>query len=95
LDFFANAHKKTPEDVEKLHTPEVKQAYERMKLSNFPHELRRSYIDASNDYALYSQRIARERAEGREEGSEEGRVEGAREEREKLLEKITDLVKSG
>ena len=60
-------------------TPEVLQAFERVRLDNLPEEVRQRYLEQDLEFDRYSDHTSKLVSEGRNEGRSEGRSEGRRE----------------
>ncbi|MBT5390693.1 MAG: Rpn family recombination-promoting nuclease/putative transposase [Alphaproteobacteria bacterium] len=73
VELFRAAHYKTWNDVDKVKSPVIREAYERLRMDKFPPDIMRQYND--QEYSRYSQHTAMIVKKAREEGLREGKME--------------------
>ena len=77
----------TEQDVSHLTTKSVKDAYERVKVKDFPESVLKDYAKQQDEYARYSQHVRQEVEEAQQEAREEGSKRG------KKAEKVATVLK--
>ncbi|MBT4880560.1 MAG: Rpn family recombination-promoting nuclease/putative transposase [Alphaproteobacteria bacterium] len=72
VELFREAHHKSWDDVDKVKSPVIREAYERLRMDKFPPNVMREYEKNDKEFSRYSGHTTMLVEEGREEGREEG-----------------------
>ncbi|MGN6671270.1 MAG: Rpn family recombination-promoting nuclease/putative transposase [Candidatus Nucleicultricaceae bacterium] len=77
LDLFENAHNKKEEDIKEIATKEVKMAYDKLKMTKLPKEVKEEYQQQEDEvFKMYSQHTEYLKQEAEKKGVEKGLKEG-------------------
>lgn len=91
LEFWTKADEMTEQDVSHLTTKSVKDAYERVKVKDFPESVLKDYAKQQDEYARYSQHVRQEVEEAQQKALEEGIKRGKKAEKVETVLKLLEI----